>query len=60
MLNLRRNMSANRYLTYLGRTKLICEWAEALSIKQNTISTRLKRNWSTGESLGLVERKTHK
>lgn len=51
-----RNKRGNTEVTYKGDTKLICEWAEELGIKENTITYRLLRGWSVAEALEFQSR----
>ena len=46
-----RNSRGNTPITYRDETKLICEWAEQLGIKENTITYRILRGWSVAEAL---------
>lgn len=41
-----RNTRHNRYLTFLGETRCVSEWAEILGISQKTLTARLNRGWS--------------
>lgn len=52
-----RNRRSNRYLTYKGETKLLVEWAEALGMNINRISTRLHRGWSVERALSTPLKK---
>jgi hypothetical protein len=47
-----RNRGTNRIITFNNETKLLCDWAKDLNIKQNTLSLRLKK-WSIEKALTL-------
>jgi len=51
-----RNKSDNSVVEFEGESNLICEWAEQLNIKPNTITYRLKRGWSVAEALEKIDR----
>lgn len=46
-----RNNSANRILTYNGKTQHITDWSRELGIPLSTISVRLSRGWSVEDAL---------
>ena len=46
-----RNNSRNTILSFNGKQKLICEWAELLKVKSRLITMRLKRGWSIERTL---------
>lgn len=46
-----RNTRTNRLITHQGKTMCVAEWAEALSIDQNTIRGRLFKGWSDERAL---------
>ena len=46
-----RNNSANKILTYNGKTQHITDWSKELNIPLSTISVRLKRGWSVEKAL---------
>jgi hypothetical protein len=46
-----RNRRSNRVLTHDGRSMLLCEWAEALGMKEVTLSQRLYKGWSVERAL---------
>jgi hypothetical protein len=46
-----RNRRGMRYLQLGGRRMLLCEWAELLGIKQQTIAARLTRGWTAKQAL---------
>ena len=46
-----RNTSANKVLTFNGKTQHITDWSNELGIPLSTISVRLKRGWSTEKAL---------
>lgn len=45
------NKMNNHLVTFEGVTKTVAQWAEVLGIKQHTLYTRLKRNWSAEKAL---------
>ena len=45
-----------RFISYLGRTQSISEWAEEYNIARSTLSSRLGRGWSMERALGLCDR----
>jgi hypothetical protein len=46
-----RNVSANRLLTFQGKTQCVADWAQELGIPAHRLYTRLHRGWSIEESL---------
>jgi hypothetical protein len=46
-----RNRRSNRVLTHGGRSMLLCEWAEALGMKEVTLSQRLFKDWPVERAL---------
>lgn len=46
-----RNTSTNRYITYLGETLTVIEWAEKLNVNPITLHTRLHFGWSAERTL---------
>ena len=51
-----RNRSCNTILSFNGKQKLICEWAELLGVKDRLITMRLKRGWSIDRALSTERR----
>lgn len=47
-----RNSRHARRLTFGGETRTICEWADRLGLKLNTITDRLRKGWQVEEALG--------
>ena len=45
------NRKSNRYMTYLGQTKTISEWAKKLDIGYSTLRNRLDLGYSDEEAL---------
>lgn len=56
--NNNRNRRDNRPLTCGGRTHLLIEWAEILSLPRETIAWRLRNGWSTVRALATPSRPT--
>jgi len=50
------NTRSNNVVTYKDKTMNVCQWAEYLDVKANTIIYRLRRNWPIGEALGILKR----
>lgn len=51
-----RNTSANRTLTWNGRTLCISEWADETGLGRNTIAARIKKGWSDENVLATPSR----
>lgn len=51
-----RNTRATRWLTIGNETLSAAEWAERHSLRTSVVYDRLKRGWTTEESLGLIQR----
>lgn len=47
-----RNRSNTHMVTWRGETKPLAEWAEALGMPREQLSTRLRRGWSVDDALG--------
>ena len=45
------NKRNNHLLTFKGKTKTMIQWADKFKINYYTLSTRLKRNWTTERAL---------
>lgn len=45
------NKSNNKNITYKGETKTISEWARIIGIKNDTLQSRLSKNWSVEKAI---------
>ena len=41
-----KNRRTNRYFSFRGKRKLLCEWAHILDLPLNTLKNRIRRGWS--------------
>lgn len=46
------NTRNNRLLEFAGETHTLAEWSRIVGVSQKTISTRLVRGWTVGQSIG--------
>lgn len=51
-----RNRRSNRWITYRGQTKLLCEWAELTGLNRATIMRRIHSGWSLDRVFGQSSR----
>ena len=52
-----RNKTNHRYLTFQGKTKRICEFADDLGMSRQTLCNRLSRGWDVARALTTPTRK---
>lgn len=45
------NTRRNRYVTFRGETNTVAQWAEALSIPEAILRSRLARGWSVDDAM---------
>ncbi len=55
-----RNTRRNRFLTHVGRTQTVKEWAIELGVHPDALYSRLRLGWSDEEALTTPVRRSHR